>query len=403
MGQLWCNSCWRKKYVIRAVTIPVSGPIDPEEWPEFREALRTAWAHATNISNWAQTTLYASDVRRKSEDKKLAPMPKIYLYGLAKSEYHAWDDGTIDKASAGDILTQVEQKYRSQRYEILWLASRTLSNYRYPQPFPFRPEGIKIDKIDSRICVEIRVAGRRWKVRLAGSEKNRRQLAGIQHLMDNPELMAQGAIYQVTAHGSDNRNGDRGKDNGTGIKWKTRIMLKFVGWFPVKHKERDGDLFVNTDVDSLLVAMNTRKDKLWFYNGDHARRLCLKHQDHMRRLQRRADDKKHERRKPRKKNARYRQNVSDISRKDRNRMTSICHEVSASVVGFAARSSLSRIVYNDSERSFSAYFPWAKLREMIKQKAALHGITFEVAGKEGDGDGDKSKKAKKTKKEPALT
>jgi hypothetical protein len=45
-----CAKCWGERYVLRAVTIPVVGPVDGT-WKELRDDLRDAWADATALSN----------------------------------------------------------------------------------------------------------------------------------------------------------------------------------------------------------------------------------------------------------------------------------------------------------------------------------------------------------------
>lgn len=374
---VFCSKCWSLKYAIRAVTIPVTGPLDSSDWPAFRESLKTVWRHATRLSNWAQTTLYARDVRRGEDDAKLPPMPTCYLYGEARDGFHGWNDGTLDKASAGDILQSCEQRYRSQRYEVLWTAERSLASYRYPQPYPFRPDNIRLGlDDDGRMQASIRIAGVRWMVRLAGGSQYRRQLAGLRQLLENSELMAQGAVYQVASNKGDHRNGVSGRNNGNGGGYQSRVMLKVVGWFPVSERDAKGTLFVRTDADSLIVALDAKDVRLWFYNGDHAKRICLKHQDHMRRLKRLSDDRKAERRKPNREGLPYQEMVSNVSKKDRDRLTTMCLEVSASLVNFAKRRKMKTVQYDDSERGFSEYFPWAKLKLMVKQKCRASGIEF---------------------------
>ena len=55
-GATYCPQCWRKKYILRAITMPVSSPLDCT-WDELRKALRTMWAQATAASNWMMTEM----------------------------------------------------------------------------------------------------------------------------------------------------------------------------------------------------------------------------------------------------------------------------------------------------------------------------------------------------------
>lgn len=56
--QVWCDTCWRRTYVLRAVTIPISAPVDGD-WPALREKLKLAWQESTTLANWAVARLAA--------------------------------------------------------------------------------------------------------------------------------------------------------------------------------------------------------------------------------------------------------------------------------------------------------------------------------------------------------
>ena len=77
-GNPVCAKCWGERYILRAVVIPVVGPVDGT-WEELRTDLRDAWADATALSNWLMTEYYVRDVRRSGQ-VKLPPQPKTYLY-----------------------------------------------------------------------------------------------------------------------------------------------------------------------------------------------------------------------------------------------------------------------------------------------------------------------------------
>lgn len=46
----YCPVCWRKKYVLRAISMPVASPLDCS-WDDLRRALRTAWVQTAAASN----------------------------------------------------------------------------------------------------------------------------------------------------------------------------------------------------------------------------------------------------------------------------------------------------------------------------------------------------------------
>ncbi len=63
LERVWCPACKRRRFVRRAVTLPVSGPADAT-WPELRAALHTAFGETTRCANWLVTQLYARDRQR---------------------------------------------------------------------------------------------------------------------------------------------------------------------------------------------------------------------------------------------------------------------------------------------------------------------------------------------------
>src|ERR1700741_4230594 len=81
--QFWCPACLRERFVLRAIALPVSGPVDAT-WAELREALHTAFAETTRCANWLVTELYARDARREPGDARLRAMPRVYLYPDAR-------------------------------------------------------------------------------------------------------------------------------------------------------------------------------------------------------------------------------------------------------------------------------------------------------------------------------
>src|SRR5690606_26288794 len=106
------------------------------------------------------------------------------------------------------------------------------------------------------------------------------------------------------------------------------------------------------------------------------RRIVSKHQGHLQRLHRLSDDRKHERRKPRRSGTGFREMLSDVSRRDARRIQQIADEVAASTVAFAQRRRYNRIEYDDRERSFAHNFRWAMLKQKLATKCHLAGIEF---------------------------
>ena len=90
---------------------------------------------------------------------------------------------------------------------------------------------------------------------------------------------------------------------------------------------------------------------------------------------------------------------SDRSRIDNDRMTSLCHEVSAGLAAFAHRQRVAQVVYDDAVRSFADSFPWAKLKTMLAQKLRAKGI--DLIDGNSSGPATKKRRSPLEKKEKA--
>jgi len=369
----WCGKCWGECYIVRAVTLPVWGVIDGGDMGSLWESCRSAWATATAVLNWASTTLYANDIRREPGATKLGKMPAIYLYGLAKS-CAAWHH-VEDKQSGATLLRHAEQVYRADRYEVLWTGAKTLRNYRFPQPYPISSQAVKLIEHDGNVGVDLRLGGQRWQLRLGCGQRYRRMQDGLKSLLANQDLLCECAVYPIKADG-DARQSSESRDNSGGGRVRQQLMVKVVGWFPIEKQAASGSLRVRTGGGSLLCAVTPENDRIWAYNADHAKRIVSMHEAHMTGLARLSDDRKAERRKPKRDNRELVGMYDDRSRKDSDRLTSLTHEVTAALVQFAKRRKCRRIEYDDADRSFAASFPWRKLMTICEQKCRANGLEF---------------------------
>lgn len=366
-----CAKCWGERYILRAVTIPVVGPVDGT-WKELGDELRDAWADATALSNWLMTEYYVRDVRRKGQ-VKLPPQPKTYLYPEAKVRFPSIPSKavtTIDHAISG--------KYRAARYKLIWTGEVSLPTYRYPAPMvipsgAWRPEYGK-DSVPV-VHVTIRGSTRRWTLRLRGGREYRRQLAAFSQIVAGEAVAGELALYRRRANAADHRSGVADRDSG-GQKARYRVMCKMVAWLPRKPASKgDGVLSVRTDKDSLLIALNTKDKKSWVLNADHVRRWEA---EYRRKLNRWSNDQKEENRPPK-----FQARREAVSTKYRRRIDSACHEAAAQLVNYAARRRFGIIRYNDTIHDFVGRFPWDRLRSLIREKADAKGIMFELVDASG--------------------
>lgn len=369
---LFCVACWSDRYVVRAVTVPVASPVDLE-WTDLRVRLRTAFALATEASNWAVRMLLANDVIRTVGMTKLPPMPPIYLYGRGP-EFHRW--GELPSGTAATLLMQVEAKWRAKRFDALWRNADRPPAYTYPQPWPVRAQDWRLLEMpdqQGRLAVSVSLPGGRTTLMLRGGREYARQVAGLRHLLANPDLCCELSLVEVPASAGDHRNGDADRDGSGGERWRTRLMCKVVGWFPRSKAAGDAVLPVRSTDDAILEALDEEGGRVWTYHADQARRL---HETHMRRLQRRADDRKAERRRPRRDCRAELGSLDGQARRDRHRLQSLCHALSASLVNFARRRRYGAVRYDDADHRFAPQFPWHMLRTMVEQKCRAAGLQF---------------------------
>ena len=107
-GRWWCAACTRERFVLRAVALPVSGPVDGS-WAELRDALHTAFAETTRCANWLVTELYARDAKREPADARLRAMPRVYLYPEARQLFpgaRVTDAGQSRTTGAGPLSSR---------------------------------------------------------------------------------------------------------------------------------------------------------------------------------------------------------------------------------------------------------------------------------------------------------
>lgn len=348
----YCSDCWRKRFILRAITVPVVSPLDCD-WKTLDATLAEAWAACTQASNYIVTELYARDVRRADEDK-MPPMQPVYLYPELRKRYPKLPSGTVSA-----LEHAVQRKYRARRYETIWTCKSTLPTFRYPTPFPVRSQDWSIVFEDDRPVVSLRVADKRIRLRLHGGWRYARQRKAMLSMATGEAVTGEMAVLR------------RDKE----------ILVKLVAWLPRRSSaaNRSGVLRVRTASESLIVAVNDKDETLWRYNGDHLKRWIAEHRD---RLQRLSEDQKYENRPV----PSFTSRRSGYADKFRNRMESACHEIAAQLANYAARRKFASVLYDDSERGFVPQFPYYQLSSMMQMKLDELGIDFALASAEMQAD-----------------
>jgi hypothetical protein len=231
-----------------------------------------------------------------------------------------------------------------------WRCSGALPTYRYPQPFPVHNQSWSGSIFEDRPQVSVRIADRRFVLRLKGGSRFRRQLDAYRAIVSGEAARGELALY---------RAGD-GK----------QLLCKMVVWLPRgKAPTAEGTLYVRTAPSALLIAVSAKDEALWRYNADHVKQWTA---EHRRLLQCWAEDSKFECRSV----ARFQGRREAATRKYHNRMRSLADEVAHSLAAYARRRHFAAVEYNDSERSFCPDFPWRSMSERLKSKLDEFGIEF---------------------------
>jgi hypothetical protein len=344
--QIFCTECWKKLYLLRALTFVVIKPLNGS-WKELEQSLKVMWAQSTAAANWMMTECYVQDIRRKKEDEKMPLMPRIYLYPQARSLFPDLPPQTIVS-----LEQAIQRKYRAKRYEVIWTNAATLPNMRYPQPFPLHNQSWSFTFDKQSPIVSCRIGSTRWQLLLKSGSRYHRQISGLKRMEEQGEL----AIY-------------KGHD-GT-------VYCKLVGWLSRKETSvKENALIVRTGKDHLLSALDTSDNRIWIENCDQLPFLVS---DYRRRVQRLSEDQKAEQRPvPSFVDVRER-----IVRQQRHYLKSTIQGVAAHLANFAERRRFAEIIYDDSQRWLSS-FPYFELEERIKLDLDERGIVFKKMPASGD-------------------
>jgi hypothetical protein len=352
--QLYCEGCWSRRYMLRVVSMPVAEPLGCS-WEDLRHDLKLMWYQTTRASNWIMTELYTRDVRRNGE-KKMPPMPRVYLYPELRNHFPELPPQTV-----AALEQTCQKRYRSIRYSVIWACSEALPTFRYPVPFPIHNQAWSARIDGEKPIASMRIGEVRREVRLKAGPQFRRQIRSLCQIANGEAVPGEAALYQ---------QGDR-------------LMLKMVAWLPravLTCQPAESVLRVNTLAEALLSAVNLKDEKVWMYNGDHLRRWS---EEHRRQLQRWSDDAKYEQRPV----PLFADRRAASARKYRDRMDSATHRIAADLAGYAYRRRFAEVRYNDTERKFCEGFPWFRLRHLLGEKLEALGIRFVVASRSLDTKG----------------
>lgn len=356
-----CGDCWRKAYVLRAVTIPVAEPVDATK-DEMWAALRTAWEASTTAANVIVQEMLRADFVRLPSMEKIPPMPKVYAYGNA---VHVGFYG-MSAASFSALEQAVQKRYRKRRFDVLWERSERPPLYQFPTPYPLRPDSwkAKIDEAGGHPLVKCSFGGRRWTLRLRGGWQFKRLLAAHKKIAEGTAVRVEASLVGLC----------EGKGRNKKI---TKLLMKMVAWFPREpQRERSGEMLVTTGGDAFCVATIGQRDP-WRLNADHVRRWIAEHEKYRQRM---SDDLKFEKRWPKHVREQMLRAQDQRCRRQNHRLKNFIGVASKMIAGYAARNDVALVRWDDTDRSYLPSFPWSSFRESLGYKLDELGIEFLCEG-----------------------
>jgi hypothetical protein len=339
--------------VVRCCTIPVAAP--DCGWDTLNAKLKDCFRLSTDLANWAVQALFRVDV--VGEAKTPDVVKKWYGYGDAAKSFPGWKEWGGAMASAQCVLRGVQRKYIQTRFDVMVRHDQKALTYRYPYPFPVHNQSWSAGYADGGFpAVTLALPGmeERITLRLKRGPEIGRQLAMFKQLVNGTAKHGEAALY---------RNG------------KGDLLLKMVGEFPVKptSQKRVHACFLHSDPNALLVAEIDGRQP-WILNADHVKRIVAIHKAYR---QRASEDLKREKRMDRGQRANYQASLDVRCEKNRHRMDTAVHQLSAQVARFCERQGVARVVYDDAVKTYIPDgFQWFALKERIRYKLDGMGVEF---------------------------
>lgn len=376
-NNVYCSKCWKKRFILRAVTIPVAGPVG-RDWSELREALALCWQQSTGLANWTVTELAKADIVRSPEDERLPAMKNLYLYPQARR----WCP-SMPPTSVVALLHAVEQRYRKNRLSVIWRADSSLQRYRYPMPFPVHNQGWKARFAEENTpLVDLRLADSDFTLRLRSGYQYKRQLAAFAKIVSGDAVQGELSLYRQRANSGDHRSGIVDREPGGGQRLYYRILAKMTAWLPRSDNEskRQGSLSVRTASDAFLIA-ETGHGNPWVLNVDYVRRWITQYR---RRVDRLHQDTKYEKRWPKRMRRQMADYLGSAKERHHRRLNTFIHQAAAMLIGYANRLKVTELQYDDTDKSYFLEFPWFEFRQMLANKLDECGIRLTVINHNSD-------------------
>jgi len=402
-GQVFCDKCSKRYFVLRAPSIRVSGPANME-WPELRKIMDNGFRLVTALSNMVADKLRLLDgPRRLRDDENLPPLHfdkvRVQVYHAVREEFPELATATVQS-----VIQNIGRHYRKHRRAI-WFGMEGWRNMRFPQPIPMKNNAwtplIEVSPPARRektkkkqkkgggasanrplIRFNLFPGGEPIVLRLAGGKEYYRQRQDFDTLVRGEGKQGELVLYEITVSEADHRGQ---------LKKKKALMAKMVGYYPRKQRGAlSGAFIVTTDANSLLVGLDHKvveledpwegidkeETRLWVINRDDLKRrqAQIKRfvERHEREVQRWAQDSKMEARK----HVPFAERREAACRKYDNRMNSAAAEIAAQVVSYAKRRRFAELIWVKREECFLPDWRWHRLETEMAWRCEAESIKF---------------------------
>jgi len=375
-----CQDCWKKRYYMTTVVLPVTGPegVDglegadkTELWNKLRDELRAAWLASTRYCNRLVQELFLSEQLPAANAEKLAEfkVPQGLFKRLSP------DFAGLPSGCTAELCQVVTRKYMKARREVWQYGGSRLNTYRFPQPYCCRAVSWKLElPAEGAPVIEVALGGRPrkrppWRLRLRGGPEFRRQRGQLEQMLREGERSSLKLTGQAV-NGNTHRNGMTLAKPGSFGGEEVRVMAKITMWLPKSAaRETSGRLVVRTLPNSFLAARKVgERGNGWTVHGDQVVRWTAAQR---RRMNRMADDRKAETRRGKDRQARRREAWSG---KHAARIKTFAQQTAAQLAGYARRRRVAEVVYDDECHDFLPSFPYYEFWERTRQKLAVEGI-----------------------------
>lgn len=431
--QPYCQKC-KSDFRVSVIKIPVAEVLEvnrPDEKfkkikDQFWSDLRVVTSQAHKAANVVLQELFKCEELPNGRESKVAKFqPDKAILQRVKVRFPDFHSETVS-----GIYRKTVSLYSRKRFELFYtLQSAKLST----KNFPFMTTGraVKMGWMNETddvpvLTLPLRVVAPRkaavYRLRLRGGYDYRRQAGGLKNIINGTYHLAEVSIHIKKGNPSARRACNR----------KTMAMVHLTVGIPSSSKKKkEGLMYVKTTKDSLLTASrSTSGNKCWTVSGNELEKwartfqakilrnnkhewaridptgnfkivvgkLMQQSRDYDRRRATFQDDLKFEKRF---KGSGLYSLMNRESTKHENRVKAFVHQVTTAIANYADRSGVSKVVYDDICKDYTAHFPWFSLKTHLGNKLSAKGIEFEVV-EPPEPESSKKKKAKKTAKVKAV-